>query len=476
MSKTLVDQTQIPIVELVWPLMVENLLRTSLMSIDTLMLSHYSSKAVAAMSLVSQIAFFILLVYMMISVGASILIAQNLGAGRKRDAELIGVGSLVLMVGFALLLSLVFVFATPAIVSLFNLEPEVAEYARQFLRIYGGLSIFMALNIAQASIIRVWGFPRAPMWVNTACLLLTVLGNAFCLFGYLGFPVLGMVGVAGSTVLSQLIACIVFHWIIRKRTPIQLPMREATRIPRSVYRSMLDVGVPTVGENLSYNVSQIVILSMIAKMGTLALTAYGIVISLLRYVFIPGVSIGSGTQLKVGYLVGAGQHGEAQRRVYRYFAVGLVVSFVLAASLALGRAPLLGLFTDDKALLITAASVLFIAVIHEPGRNFNTIIIPALKGAGDIRFPVYVGIASMWGVSAFGSWLLGLKLGLGLVGVWIAMASDEWLRGLIMFWRWRSGAWKSHSFVSPATPDVTGPRSEPSPPMPSPALFSVAEE
>lgn len=476
MSKVSVDQTNIPIVELVWPLLVENVLRTSLMSVDTLMLSHYSSKSVAAMSLVSQIAFFILLVYMMISVGASILIAQNLGAGRKRDAELIGVASLVLMVGFALGLSLVFIVATPAIVSLFNLEPEVTEYTRQFLQIYGGLSIFMALNIAQASIIRVWGYPRAPMWVNTACLLLTVIGNALCLFGYFGFPVLGMVGVAGSTVLSQLIACLVFQWIIKKRTRIQLPLREATRIPRTVYRSMLQVGVPTVGENLSYNLSQIAILSMIARMGTVALTAYGIVISLLRYVFIPGVSIGSGTQLKVGYLVGAGRHGEAQRRVYRYFAAGLIVTFVLAAALAFWHAPLLGLFTQDKALLSTAAIILLVAVIHEPGRNFNTIIIPALKGAGDIRFPVYVGIVSMWGVSAFGSWLLGLKLGLGLVGVWIAMASDEWLRGVIMFWRWRSGAWKSHAFVRPSQPDLAGHPLETSPPMASPALFPVAEE
>jgi len=474
MSKVPVDQTKIPIFDLVWPLLVENLLRTSLMSVDTLMLSHYATEAVAAMSLVSQIAFFILLVYMMISVGASILIAQNLGAGRKREAELIGVASLVLMVGFALVLSLVFLVGTPALVSLFKLEPVVGEYAEQFLRIYGGLSIFMALNIAQASIIRVWGYPRAPMWVNTACLVLTVLGNALCLFGYFGFPVLGMVGVAASTVLSQLVACVVFHWIIKRRTSIRLPMREATRIPRSVYASMLQVGVPTVGENLSYNVSQIVILSMIAKMGTVALTAYGIVISLLRYVFIPGVSIGNGTQLRVGYLVGAGRHDEAQRRVYTYFAVGLAISFVLAAALAFWQGPLLGLFTQEKALMAMGASVLLVAVIHEPGRNFNTIIIPALKGAGDIRFPVYVGILSMWGVSAFGSWLLGLQLGLGLVGVWVAMASDEWLRGLIMLWRWRSGAWKAHAFVTKS--DLRSRPSEPSSPMPSPALLPVAEE
>jgi putative MATE family efflux protein len=476
MSKALVDQTKIPIVELVWPLLVENVLRTSLMSIDTLMLSHYSGNAVAAMSVVGQIAFFIMLIYMMISVGASILIAQNLGAGRKREAELIGVASLVLMVGFALTLSVLLLFMTSLIVSMFHVEPEVALYARQFLQIYGGLSIFMALNIAQASIIRVWGYPRAPMWVNTACLLVTVGGNALCLFGYFGFPALGIVGVAASTVFSQVIACVVFHWIIRRRTHIQLPLRDVGKIPRSVYNSMLKVGVPTVGENLSYNVSQIAILTMIAKMGTTALTGFGIAIAILRYVFIPGISIGSGTQLKVGYLVGAGQHDEAQRRVYRYFGVGLLMTFALMAPIALWHSPILRLFTQDKTLLTMVTAVLFVAIFHEPGRDFNTIIIPALKGAGDIRFPVYVGIGSMWGISVFGSWLLGLKMGLGLLGVWIAMASDEWLRGLIMLWRWRSGVWKASSLVNTAQQDISGPTSELCPPVPSPALLSVAEE
>jgi putative MATE family efflux protein len=473
---TRVDRTNIPIAELVWPLLVENMLRTSLMSVDTLMLSHYSGKAVAAMSLISQIAFFVLLIYMMISVGANILIAQNLGAGRKREAELIGVASLVLMLGFALTLSILVFFLTEPVVALFQVEAEVAKYSEQFLKIYGGLSVFMALNIAQASIIRVWGYPRAPMWVNIGCLLLTVGGNALCLFGYFGFPVIGIVGVAGSTVFSQVVACGVFHWIIKKKTNIELPLYQAKQIPGSVYLSMLKVGVPTVGENLSYNVSQIAILSMVARMGTLALTAYGIVISLLRYVFIPGVSIGSATQLKVGYLVGAGRQDEATQRVYRYFGVGVTISLILVTSIAIWHTPILGVFTQDKPLLAMATLVLFVAIIHEPGRNFNTIIIPALKGAGDFRFPVYVGILSMWGIGVFGSWILGMKIGLGLVGVWIALASDEWIRGIIMFFRWRSGAWKTYSLVSARERDAYGPNSEPNSSIPSPALFPVAEE
>lgn len=451
MPRSSADHTRIPIVELVWPLLVENVLRTSLMSVDTLMLSRYSEQAVAAMSLVQQFSFFILLVYMMVSVGSSILIAQNLGAGKRREAGLVGVGSLVLMLGLSVALSVTVYLLAEPVLALYDVEPQVALYARQFLEIYGGLSVFMALNIAQASIIRVWGHPRDPMWVNTACLLLTVAGNALSLFGWFGFPVLGIVGVAGSTVLSQVVACFIFQWLIQRRKGIELPLRELRRIPGSVYRSVLSVGVPTVGENLSYNVSQIVILSMVAHMGTNSLAAYGILIAVLRYVFIPGISIGNGTQLKVGYLVGAGRHDEATARVYRYFATGFGISLVMVASIVLGRGPILALFTDDRNLLALAGTVLLVSLVHEPGRNFNTIIIPALKGAGDIKFPVYVGILSMWGISVVGSWVLGIKLGLGLVGVWIAMACDEWVRGIFMLLRWRSGAWKSRSLVRAAT-------------------------
>jgi putative MATE family efflux protein len=286
------------------------------------------------------------------------------------------------------------------------------------------------------------------MWINIVCLLITVAGNALCLFGPFGFPILGVVGVAASTVFSQLVACVLYHQIIRRRTGIELPLRRLTSVPRSIYRAILSVGVPTAGENLSYNISQIAIFSMIAQMGTNALAAVGIVLAVLRYIFMPGISIGNGAQIKVGYLVGAGRHDEATHKVYRYFGVGFCISLGLVLVVTLLRHELFGLFSKDRAVLALAASVLLVAAIHEPGRNFNTIIIPALKGAGDVRFPVYVGIASMWGVSVVGAWFLGIHLQLGLVGVWIAMTADEWLRGIIMLLRWRSGAWKTKCLMA----------------------------
>jgi putative MATE family efflux protein len=448
------DRAEIPLLQLAWPMFVENVLRASLMSVDTAMLSRYSENAVAAMSLVNQFAFFIQLLYMTVSTGASILITQQLGAGRRREAGLIGVGSLTLAVAFSLVVSSAFTFATGPLIGLYGLDPEVARYARQFLVLYGGLSFFMAVNIAQASILRAWGHTRDPMLVNVLSLVLTVLGNALCLFGPFGFPVLGVTGVAASTVLSQVVACALSFVAMRRRRELELPLGELARIPGRLYSAILAIGVPTAGENLAYNLSQIAITAMLSTLGAVPLATYGIVLAVLRYVFMAGVSIGGAAQLKVGYLVGAGRHAEAKHRVYRYFALASACTIPSVLLLELFHRPVLGVFTTDPEILALAATVLVVALVHEPGRNFNTVFIPSLKGAGDVRFPVTMGILSMWGIGVAGAWLLGIRLHWGLVGIWIAMAADEWLRGLVMLRRWRSGAWQSSRRLDAIGADV----------------------
>jgi Na+-driven multidrug efflux pump len=79
---------------------------------------------------------------------------------------------------------------------------------------------------------------------------------------------------------------------------------------------------------------------------------------------------------------------------------------------------------------------------------FNMVVINALRAAGDARYPVIAGSASMALVLAGGSWFLGVHLGWGLVGVWIAYAADEWIRGLLMWRRWATLGWLPHARAS----------------------------
>ncbi len=441
------DKASIPLITLAAPILIENLIRTSLMAVDQLMLYAYSEKAAAAMSAVNQLAFFIQLLYMLVASGTSILISQNLGAGRKAEAGRLALGSHLLIGIFGIALSLGVALTARPVVALFALEPLVGEYATSFLAIYGGGSVFMALNIVQASVLRAYGHPRDPMLINVAALLVTIAGNYLSLFGPFGLPVLGIAGVACSNLVGQALAFVLGFFSIRSRSEIAMSWREVTRVPVSVLKAILKIGVPTAGENLSYNLAQIVIVSFVASMGTEPLAAYGLVLTLSRYVFIGGVSIGGATQLKVGYLVGAGRFDEAQKRVYGYWLAGFGISLGLVLLLYVFRAPLIALFTSDARIAGLASTVFAASVFFEPGRNFNTIVTPALKGSGDIRFPVLIALVFMWGLGVLGAYVFGIALGLGLLGVWIGMALDEWTRGLIVMFRWRSGAWRGKALV-----------------------------
>ncbi|MBF0441943.1 MAG: MATE family efflux transporter [Oligoflexales bacterium] len=442
------NKMDIPLRQLVWPVFLENLLRISLTSVDVLMLTAFSQKAVAAVGLIQQFTFFIQLLYLMVTVGASIIISQSLGARLFRDAGLAGLGSLILVSELALVLSVIVVFSADHILSLYQLEASVHTYAREFLIIYGGASIFVAINMAQGSILRAWGYSFDPMLVNIIANILNIIGNAICLMGWMGLPVFGVKGVACSTMFSQFVACVILGYMMYRRKDVNLPLRELHRVPPRIYRMILSVGIPTAGENLSYNIGQILIMNIIAKMGTVAMSTYVYAITVLRFVFIPALSIGMGAQIKVGYFAGAGLQSEVYGRVYRYLIMGFFTSLILVCLVNMGKPLILPILTHDHEVLSLLTSVLLISLLHEPGRSLNLIMIPSLKGAGDVRFPVLIGMIVVWGVGVFFSYLFGIVMNLGIVGVWMALVIDEWVRGLLMVARWRSGVWKEKSLVS----------------------------
>ena len=117
------------------------------------------------------------------------------------------------------------------------------------------------------------------------------------------------------------------------------------------------------------------------------------------------------------------------------------MTLLTALAAALAGPWLLGWFTRDAAIIASGAMLLWITLVLETGRTFNLVLINALRATGDARFPLVGGTPFFILVLAAGSWWLGLALGWGLAGVWVAYAADEWLRGLLMWRRWASLGW-----------------------------------
>ncbi|MBG0756401.1 MATE family efflux transporter [Vibrio cidicii] len=446
MAKTQNINQRMSIVTLAWPILVEILLRTALGTSDVFMLSGYSDKAVSAVGVITQLTFFLIIVSTVVSSGTGILIAQYNGAGRDQDATHVGVASIALSSVIGVILSVLAVLGATHLLPYYGLEAQVEQYAQEYLLISGAMTFNVTIGIVFTTILRSHGYSRSPMTVNLISGVLNIIGNYIALYQPFGLPVYGVQGVAIATVASQVIGTTILG-VLLWRSSIDLPMRSLAQVPKVVYKKILKIGGMNAGEVLSYNMAQITIVYFVVQMGTSSLAAFTYAQNIARFSFAFALAIGQATQIQTGYYIGKGWIESITKRVQIYFLVGFVSSVAVASSIYLMRDAILTLFTQQPEILMLAGSLVMGSIVLEAGRVFNLIFISALKGAGDIKFPVQMGILSMWGLGVVFSYLLGIHWGYGVFGAWMAIALDEWFRGLIMARRWRSQVWLKYKLV-----------------------------
>src|SRR5699024_801544 len=212
-------------------------------------------------------------------------------------------------------------------------------------------------------------------------------------------------------------------------------------------KKILQIGVPSAGEQLSYNASQMVITYFVAQLGTIAITTKVYAQNIMMFIFLFSIAIGQGTQIMIGHMIGAGKQKEAYERGLKSLRLSFIVSLTMASLAFVFAKPLLGIFTDDTSIIELGVFLFLLTIILEPGRAFNLVMINSLRAAGDVKFPVYIGIIVMWGVGVTFAWFFAIYLGLGLTGIWISFIADEWLRGVFMLRRWKKQHWATMSFV-----------------------------
>lgn len=449
MNQNKINRGALPMFSLTLPLALEQLFRILVSSVDTMMLSSYSEQAVAGVGLVSQYTFFLNLLFSVIVTGTSIVLSQYLGAEKsKEELNHIAQSSFVMTVSVSLFITVIVLFGTAPVLSLYTLEESVKTFAWQYFVILGGIgSFFVAVSMLQSAILRCYGYTKEAMFVTIIANLINVAGNALSLYGFFGLPILGVVGVASASVLSMIVSTIILAIIIKRKTDVQFSLKGIFKAPTKIYKIILSIGVPTAGESLSYNVSQIVIMAMISVLGTQAMSAQVYTQTIVRFVFAIALSIGSAVQIKTGYYVGAKQANIAYKKIFQYSIVATLCSTALILLANLIKAPIIGLLTKDPQIFQLVSELLVFSILIEFGRSMNLIYVGALKGAGDVKFPVVYGIFSMWIIMVLGSYILGLKLGLELIGFWICIGSEETSRGIIMIFRWKSKKWQNKAIV-----------------------------
>ena len=429
------------------PIFVETLLVMMLGAVDTFMLSRYSDNSVAAVGVVNQLMNLVFLLFEVISLGTSILCSQYIGAG-QRDKVIQVVGtSLLFNFLFGIVVSIALLFLAEDLLMLMGLRPDLMADGLPYMQIVGGFAFLQALSLSLSASLRSADKAKYPMYVTMVVNVLNIIGNYALIFGKFGMPALGVEGAAISTSFCRFVSVIILFVILLKKHIPSFPKELFTPFPWVELKNLLKIGIPSAGEHMSYSLSQIVITYFINIISNQALATRSYVTNIVMFTFIFALSIAQGGAILIGHLVGMQKIQAAYTIGKRIMRMGAAMSVSLALLTALFGKQILSLLTSDPWIIATGASILWIEVFLEHGRALNFFGVNALRSAGDIYFPVNVGIIVMWTVQVIGSYVLGISMGWGLVAMWAVFALDENIRGLIFVHRWNSFKWVGKGFL-----------------------------
>lgn len=437
------EAPQRSLLSLTWPIFIDLSLHFATLIINTVMVGMVSVKAVAELTIGNQVFDLALIIFNFFNIGVCVVCAQALGANNKRLARrIIHIGLGVNLIVGTIVSAAIFCLSG-VIVDIMQVPAEIAESSTNYLQILSLSFLPLSICLVGSAILRAFNCTRDAMYVSMLVNVITVFGNSLFLFGHFGVPVLGVEGVAISTVIGRTIAAFVFIPLIIKRTNTRIIPRFMFVFRRKVIKSILNIGLPGAGENLSWHTQYMFMTGVIASMGAMQLATQGIYFQIIQVMMLFSASIGMGTELLVAHYTGAMKLDLANRQLIRSVKIGEVVTILLTFSMPLGTGALLvSLFTDNQEVLAIASGLFIITVFQEPGRILNVIIINSLRATGDTKFPVIMAVISMWGISVPLGCFLGIYMEMGIVGVWLGFTADEWVRGIAMVLRWKSKAWE----------------------------------
>ncbi len=433
--------------KLVVPIFIETLLIMMLGAIDTIMLSQYSDNSVAAVGVVNQLVMFAFLIFEVINIGTSVLCSQYLGARlEKKMVQVVGV-SLLLNLVFGLLVSAILHFGAGALLQMMGLRPSLMEDGVNYMQIVGAFAFFQAMSLTISASLRSVNKAIYPMMVTVLVNLMNIIGNYTLIFGKFGFPEMGVEGAAISTAFARGVSMLILFVVLFKKHIKTFPLSYFKPFPFIELKNLLKIGLPSAGENMSYSFSQVVLTYFINMLGNEALATRTYVVNIVMFVYLFAIAMAQGGAITIGHLVG-------QKKIRAAYLLGkyvmrwsIFVSLSLSCLWALGGPWIFDMLTDNEAIVQLGIHILFVDIILEVGRAVNIYATNALRSAGDVNYPFYVGVVVQWSIAVGLGYLLGIHWTLGLVGMWCAFLLDENIRAVIFIHRWNSMKWAKKAFV-----------------------------
>lgn len=420
---------------LFWPVLIEQMLSVTIGMVNTMMVSGVGMTAISAVNIVDSLNFVIVNLFIAFSTGATVVVAQSVGAKDMARANETAAQAMTACVATATFSGLAFILLGQQIIGLLfgDAEAVVKQYALTYLNFSGVSYPFLAIFSMAAGILRASGNTRSPMRASILSNVVNVGVGALFIYA-LGW---GVAGAGVALLSSRVTAAFLLSWVLF-RNEGQVGIRKITlKLKKEIIGPVLQIGLPACIDGLIFNGGKLLVQTFVTALGTVSLAANGVTGSINGLLNIPGGAISVVAVTIVGQAVGSGVYGKDLKKIIvtlNLYAMGLlaVMSLIMVPFLPL-VADLYKPTPEVKAITI---SITHMVLIFLPLTWPVAFILPAcVRSTGDSVWVTVASILSMWFVRVLGGWFAVYYTPWGLFGIWVFWCLDWVVRGIAFVWR-----------------------------------------
>jgi putative MATE family efflux protein len=426
-----------------WPLLMSLTLTMSLHFVDSFFLAQISDQAAAAAGALFPVLGATVVVFVAVGQAGASVAGQLIGARRHDEVPTVYFALVLFNFALGLVTSALFWLLHRKLPSLLGLHGAIHEQASTYLRIIGSFQFLKAVQVGYGNVLNSRGRTKWVMGEAALTNAVNVILNIAFLRGAFGLPKLGVAGVAWATVISLGVGLLFTMMVVHGGLRVRFPWPPNRALFWNRLKRVLEIGLPSALEPISYQGAQTLLNALIASWGAAALAARTYVFNfVLVSSILWSVAFGIATQVIVARRVGAEDFEGARREMRRSLRFGILGNLSIAALLAIFHRPLLGTLTTDPTILALASPLFVLGLLVEPARAVNIVAGGALRSSGDSRYVALVGSSMMWCIGIPVCFLFGEWLGWGLTGIWLGLGIDELARGIVNYRRWQTGRWQ----------------------------------
>jgi putative MATE family efflux protein len=433
---------------LLCPLIIEQILAVTMGAVDTIMVSSVGEHAVSAVNIIDNINNLLIIAFTAMCTGGAVVVSQYIGRRDFRDSSIASKQLVYIVTLISVLMAVVgIIFRRPVIRLIYGkIEDDVMKAASIYFLITALSYPSLAINNANAALFRAVGNSKVPMLIALLVNIMNIGGNAFLIY----VVKIGVTGAALSTLVCRTTAAAITTFMLthNKTSPISLFGLKKVRFIKSMIQNILNVGLPSGIESSMFQIGRLLTQRIFPVFGTSAIAANAVASVINSFSFMPGTAYGIALLTIVGQSVGAKDYTEAKKQTLKIMKLAYITLFIMSAFIYIFMEPLISMFSLSAEAHNLAKSFLRIHCISMAlGWPMSFAMPNALRAAGDARFVMMASSISMWVIRVCAAYLFTFNLGIGPLGVWLAMGADFMVRGTSFALRWRSGKWQEKRVI-----------------------------